>query len=180
MIILKNARLFDGWSADCPESVSVLIEGDTIREVSLSPLAATGATVIDIGGRTLMPGLIDAHFHSYGSHVRLGTMNDVGETYRAAHAVRVLGHALDCGFTTVRDIGGGDYELSRTIKDGLIRAPRFLYAGKIITMTGGHGDLRDRHESQHSQGYCTCGDVNALNVIADGVDECLKAVREQL
>lgn len=180
MIIFKNARLFDGWSADCPEGASVLVEGGTIREVSLSPLNAANATVIDVGGRTLMPGLIDAHFHAYGSHVRLDTMNISGETYRAAHAVRVLGHALDCGFTTIRDIGGGDYELWRTIEDGLIRAPRFLYAGKIISMTGGHGDLRARHESHHTQGYCTCGDTNALNVIADGVDECLKAVREQL
>lgn len=179
-IVFQNARLFDGWNGDCPEGMSVLVEAGTIREVSSSPLNSSKAQIIDVGGRTLMPGLIDAHFHAYGSHVRLDQMDASGQTYRAAHAVRVLGHALDCGFTTVRDIGGGDYELWRAIEDGLVRAPRFFYAGKIISMTGGHGDLRQRHESRHTQGYCSCGDFNSMSVIADGVDECLKAVREQL
>src|SRR3546814_14044058 len=61
-------------------------------------------------------------------------------------AARMLGHALDCGFTTVRDIGGGDWSLWRAIEDRLLRAPRFFYAGKILSMTGGHGDLRQMGE----------------------------------
>src|SRR6185436_13332378 len=103
-----------------------------------------------------------------------------GEPYRTAHAMRMLGFALDCGFTTVRDIGGGDFSLGQAINDGLIRAPRFFYAGKVLTMTGGHGDFRQMSESRHTHGYCSCSSYNSISVVADGVDECLKAVREEL
>jgi imidazolonepropionase-like amidohydrolase len=179
-LLLTNARLFDGVNAECADGVSVLIEDDVIREVSDQPIKASTARVIDVGGRTLMPGLIDAHVHVYGSDVSPQRVDSAGEPYRTAHAARMLGHALDCGFTTVRDIGGGDHSLWRAIEDGLIRAPRFLYAGKIISMTGGHGDFRQMTESRHSHGYCSCGDFNSVCVIADGVDACIKATREEL
>jgi imidazolonepropionase-like amidohydrolase len=91
----------------------------------------------------------------------------------------MLGHALDCGFTTVRDIGGGDYGLWRAIEDKLIRAPRFLYSGKVISMTGGHGDFRPMSVDT-SHGLCACGGHNCLSVVADGVEECIRATREQL
>jgi imidazolonepropionase-like amidohydrolase len=179
--LFKNARVFDGLSGDCPEGMYVLVENGLIREVSGKPVQVTGDTrTIDVAGRTLMPGLIDAHIHAYFSDMNWQRTDSAGEAYRTAHAVRKLGFALDCGFTTVRDIGGGDYGLWRAIEDRLIRAPRFLYAGKMISMTGGHGDTRLMNDSHHSQGYCSCGAANALNVVADGVDECVKAVREEL
>jgi imidazolonepropionase-like amidohydrolase len=178
--LFKNARVFDGTSADCRSGMQVLIESGHIREVSEKPLKAEDARVIDVAGRTLMPGLIDAHTHAYASDVSVQKVDYAGEPYRTAHASRMLGFALDCGFTTVRDIGGGDYSLARAIEDKLIRAPRFFYAGKIISMTGGHGDFRQMNESRHSHGYCSCGDFNTLCVIADGVDECIKATREEL
>jgi imidazolonepropionase-like amidohydrolase len=159
----------------------VLIENGVIREVSERPIrAATDAHTIQVAGRTLMPGLIDAHIHAYFSHVNWQKMDAAGEAYRTAHAIRMLGFALNCGFTTVRDIGGGDYGLWRAIEDRLIPAPRFLYAGKTISMTGGHGDSRLMNESHHQQGYCSCGDANALSVVADGVDACIRAAREEL
>ena len=97
-----------------------------------------------------MPGLIDAHMHAYCSDViDAEGRGDRREPYRTAHAVRMLGHALDCGFTTVRDIGGGDYSLARAIADGLVRAPRFFYAGKVLSMTGGHGDFRPLEQKSH-------------------------------
>jgi imidazolonepropionase-like amidohydrolase len=179
-LLLTNARLFDGVHAECAEGMGVLIEDDAIREVSDKPIKASAARVIDVGGRTLMPGLIDAHIHAVASDVSVQRVDSAGEPYRTAHAARMLGHALDCGFTTVRDIGGGDHSLWRAIEDGLIRAPRFLYAGKIISMTGGHGDFRQMTESRHNHGYCSCGDFNSICVIADGVDECIKATREEL
>ena len=74
----------------------------------------------DVGGRTLMPGLIDAHIHAFASDVAVQRIEAFGETYRTAHAVRMLGHALSCGFTTVRDIGGGNYSLYlRATQDAL-------------------------------------------------------------
>jgi imidazolonepropionase-like amidohydrolase len=179
-IVLENARIFDGTNGECPEGMSVVIEGERIREISDRPVALDGIRRIDLGGRTLMPGLIDLHIHAYASHVNFQRVDAAGEPYRTAHAARMLGHALDCGFTTVRDIGGGDWSLWRSIEDGLIRAPRFFYAGKVISMTGGHGDFRLMGESQHTHGYCSCGvNANSICVVADGVDECIKAVREE-
>jgi imidazolonepropionase-like amidohydrolase len=118
--------------------------------------------------------------HAYASDVSVQKIEALGEPYRTAHAVRMLGHALDCGFTTVRDIGGGDYSLAKAIADGLVRAPRFFYAGKILSMTGGHGDLRQIEERPHAHTMCACGTVNSFATIADGVDACLRAAREEL
>jgi imidazolonepropionase-like amidohydrolase len=180
MIILENARVFDGVNGECAEGMSVVVEGDLIREVSDLPVALGEARRIDLGGRTLMPGLIDLHTHAYASDMSVKRADGAGEPYRTAHAVRMLGHALDSGFTTLRDIGGGDWSLAQALRDGLIRGPRYFYAGKILSMTGGHGDFRGPNESHHNQGYCSCGgDMNTLCVIADGVDDCLRAVREQ-
>lgn len=181
MIIFENARVFDGFSPDCAEGVSVAVENGLIREISSGLISSDDAQRIDLGGKTLMPGLIDLHIHAYSSDVDVAKVDRAGEPYRTAHAVRMLEHALNCGFTSVRDIGGGDYSLASAIEAGLIRAPRFFYAGKILTMTGGHGDFRGRHESQHTHGgYCACGDFNALAIVADGEVECIKAVRDQL
>ena len=179
-ILIRNARVFDGESADCPEGMQVMIEQGLIVEVTPRPVDIADARVIDAGGRTLMPGLIDAHVHAYGSDVNAARIDQAGDPYRTAYAVRMLGFALDCGFTTVRDIGGGDFSLWRAIEDRLIRAPRFFYAGKVLSMTGGHGDLRQMSERHHTSGYCSCGDYNTVAVIADGVDACIKAAREEL
>jgi imidazolonepropionase-like amidohydrolase len=180
-IVLQNARVFDGVSAECREGMSVRIEAGMIREVTEGAIAIPPeALVIDVGGRTLMPGLIDAHVHAYFSDVNWQRTDSAGEAYRTAHAVRMLEFALKCGFTTVRDVGGGDYGLSQAIKDGLFQAPRFFYVGKILSMTGGHGDSRLPSESDHTQGYCTCGEANTLSVVVDGVDRCVTAAREQL
>ena len=179
-ILLKNARVFDGVHADCAEGMQVLIEADEIKEVSSKPIKCADAHVIDLQGYTLMPGMIDAHIHAYASDVAVQRIDAAGDPYRTAHAIRMLGFALDCGFTTVRDIGGGDWSLWRAIEDRLIRAPRFLYAGKIVSMTGGHGDFRQMSESRHNHGYCSCGDFNTLAVVADGVEEVIKATREEL
>ncbi|MFC5676943.1 metal-dependent hydrolase family protein [Aeromicrobium endophyticum] len=179
-IILENARVFDGVSEECPDGMSVLVEGGTIREVSDRPIRADDVRRIDVAGKTLMPGLIDMHVHSYFSDLDPRVLNDRDAPYRTAYAIKKLGHALDSGFTTVRDIGGGDYPLAAAIADGLVRAPRFFYAGKILSMTGGHVDYRTPNEKHHTHGYCSCDAMNWAGVIADGVDECIKAAREEL
>src|SRR5690242_9800257 len=125
-IVLENARIFDGLSADCATGMSVLIEGDKIREVTDRPIQANGAQRIDLA------------IHAYVSDLNAQVTDRRDAPYRTAHAIRLLGHALDCGFTTVRDIGGGDYSLASALADKLIRGPRFFYAGKVLSMTGGH------------------------------------------
>jgi imidazolonepropionase-like amidohydrolase len=179
-ILFKNARVFDGVNQDCQEGMQVLVEGDRIREVSATPIKSSDAQVIDVAGRTLMPGLIDAHIHAYASDVNIHKVDHSGAPYRTAHAIRMLRFALESGFTTVRDVGGGDWSLARAIDERLLVAPRFLYAGKGLSMTGGHGDFRERGESEHEHGYCSCGHSQSLTVVADGLDECIKAAREEL
>jgi imidazolonepropionase-like amidohydrolase len=179
-LLFKNARIFDGTNAECSEGMYLRVSDGLIQEVSQKPITAKDARVIDLGGRTLMPGLIDAHMHAYCSDVSMQRIEAMGEPYRTAHAVRMLGHALDCGFTTVRDIGGGDYSLAKAIADGLVRAPRFFYAGKVLSMTGGHGDFRPLEQKSHHHELCSCGIVNWACRVADGVDACIQAARDEL
>jgi imidazolonepropionase-like amidohydrolase len=180
MILLENARIFDGLNGECAEGMSVLLEDGLIREVSDRPIRADDAQRLDVAGKTLMPGLIDLHIHAYFSDLNAKVVDGRDAPYRTAHAVKKLGHALDCGFTTVRDIGGGDYPLAAALADGLIRGPRFFYAGKVLSMTGGHVDYRTPTEMHHTHGYCSCGSMNWGGVVVDGVDECIKAAREEL
>jgi imidazolonepropionase-like amidohydrolase len=180
LTIFENARVFDGASEDCPEGMSVVVEDGAIREVSDRAITSADARRIDVAGRTLMPGLIDVHVHAYASSTNLGLVEASGEAYNTAHAARMLGHALDCGFTTVRDCGGGNFSLARAAREGIIRAPRFYYAGKMLGMTGGHGDFRPMQVSRHEHGLCQCSAFGLFSVIADGVDECVKAAREEL
>ena len=179
-LIFKNARVFDGTNAECAEGMCLRVSDGLIQEVSSRPITDKNARVIDVGGRTLMPGLIDAHTHAYCSDVSMQKVEAMGEPYRTAHAVRMLGHALDCGFTTLRDIGGGDYSLAKAIADGLVRAPRFFYAGKVLSMTGGHGDFRPLEQRSHHHELCSCGIVNWACRVADGVDACIQSARDEL
>ena len=179
-LLFRNARVFDGTNADCAEGMSVRVADGLIQEVEAGPLkSGDGVQVIAAGGRTLMPGLIDAHVHVFTSDVSLAKVDGIGEAYRTAHAIRMLRHALACGFTTVRDVGGGNHSLSRALTDGLFEGPRFFYTGKVLSMTGGHGDYRPTEEPPSVCG-CAGSASNSLCVVADGVDECLKAVREEL
>lgn len=181
-ILFTRARIFDGTSADCPDGMNLLVADGLIQEISAAPIRAPDARVIDVAGRTLMPGLIDAHIHAFGSDVVAQRVEALGEAYRAAYAVRMLQHALRCGFTTVRDVGGGSHSLARALADRLFAGPRYFYSGKALTMTGGHGDFRPLEERPRYGAVCGCAGsgFNAFAVVADGVDECLKAVREEL
>jgi len=176
-ILFHNARLFDGETDHLREDVSVLVEGGRIREVSERVIAGTSAERIDLRGRTLMPGLIDAHFHAYATQLDLGK---AGETPRSLHALEahiLLESALARGFTTVRDAAGADYGLARATERGLIKGPRLFYAGRAITQTGGHGDVRG--PAVESIETCACAS-NTMSWVADGPDEVRKAAREEL
>ena len=118
-LLITHARIFDGTSADCAEDMNLLVADGLIQQISAQPIAAPNARLIDAGGRTLMPGLIDCHVHAFASDVSMQKVEALGEAYRTAHAVRMLQHALHCGFTTVRDIGGGNYSLYRALADRL-------------------------------------------------------------
>src|ERR1700744_4951084 len=125
-LLFKNARIFNGVDESCPEGMFVLVADGKIQEISDVRPNVADAQLIDVAGRTLMPGMIDAHVHAFASDVSVHKVEALGEAYRTAHAARMLTHALNCGFTTVRDVGGRNYSLYRALADGLIQGPRFL------------------------------------------------------
>jgi imidazolonepropionase-like amidohydrolase len=173
----EHARVFDGESSELREPLYVLVEGNLIKEVSDRPIAAASAQRIDCRGKTLMPGLIDCHVHIYLESLKL-PLPEPPITYRAQYARNFLTHILACGFTTVRDVAGGDHGMAMALKSRFLAGPRFRYGGLCLTQTGGHGDLRDM--SQESS-YLSCGaERNVFAIRADGVDECIKVTREEL
>ncbi len=156
----------------------ILVEGDRIREVSDKPIRSAAAEVVDCGGRTLMPGLIDSHVHAVLSEVVIRNLEQIPLTLMTARAADLLKRMLDRGFTTVRDTGGADWGLKEGVDKGLIPGPRLFIAGKAIGPTGGHSDGRRRTELKIR---CHC--CNALSFsmgIADGTSEVRKAVREEM
>ncbi len=176
-VLFENATVFDGLSPETPDGMFVLVEGNRIREVSDRPIRADGADRIDCSGKTLMPGLIDNHVHIYGESLKIQPP-EPPITYRAQYAQKFLTHILACGFTSVRDVGGGDHGMAMALRDGFLNGPRFFYGGVFLTQTGGHGDMRPAHQGPD---LCGCGSLrNSFSVVADGVDECIKAVREEL
>jgi imidazolonepropionase-like amidohydrolase len=177
LVLFTNARVFDGERAECPEHLSVLVEGERIKEISETAIHCEGAQVIDLRGRTLMPGLIDAHVHVYGSEIEDRLLETRNMAYNALYARQMLEHALRCGFTTVRDVGGGDLAIASAISNGLIEGPRFLYAGRMLSMTGGHADPRPAH---YTHDMCSCGLLNHFYHVVDGEDACRRAAREEL
>ncbi|GAA5087359.1 imidazolonepropionase-like amidohydrolase [Thermocatellispora tengchongensis] len=168
-LTIVNAQVFDGESADLLDG-PVHIEGDRIVSVGDAPGDAD--EVIDARGGTVIPGLIDAHCHAYGIGLGLLEIESTPLSYVALSGARRLGAALARGFTTVRDVAGGDPGLARAIAEGMIPAPRYLYTGPALTQTGGHGDPRPGDSD-------LCGCWAHTGEIVDGVDPLRRAVRER-
>jgi len=177
-ILFENARLLDPRRDDLQDGVWVLVEGDTIREVSPRPIAASRARVVDCGGRTLMPGLIDCHAHVYLSEVNIRYLESVPLTLMTARGAASMRAMLDRGFTTVRDTGGADWGLREAVTRGLLPGPRLFIAGRAIGPTGGHSDARRRTDPGLG---CKCSNAMTFCLeIADGPESVRAAAREQL
>jgi imidazolonepropionase-like amidohydrolase len=172
-----NARIFDGVQSEYLDDSVVVVEGDRIVAVDRASGLSTNGDVVDVGGKTLMPGLIDAHCHVLGASLKVTDVETQPLTYVAGYASKMLGHALDCGFTTVRDVGGGDAGIARAVADRLIRGPRIFFAGRALSMTGGHGDFRDPFSEV---GACGCSAEGRVAIVVDGEDAVRAAAREEL
>ena len=178
LVLFRNAKLLDSTKADLADGMSVLIEGDRIREVSSGPIKAAHAMVVDCGGRTLMPGLIDCHVHVFLSEVNIRALESVPLTLMTARAAGLMRAMLDRGFTTVRDTGGADWGIREAVALGHLAGPRLFIAGRAIGQTSGHSDARRRTDAGPS---CPCCNAMVFTLaIADGASEVRKAVREQL
>ncbi|WP_019594732.1 amidohydrolase family protein [Thioalkalivibrio sp. ALM2T] len=180
-LLLTRLRLFDGETLRMRDDVNILIEGDRIVALPLLDQRPENAQVIDCGGRAVIPGLIDAHWHSTLAGVsQMAAMTaDVGFLHLMAG--REAGSTLMRGFTTVRDVGGPAFGLKMAIDRGVVTGPRIFPSGAMISQTSGHGDFRQIHELPRMPGTPAGQmETNGVAAIADGVDEVLRRTREQL
>lgn len=177
-IRFENCDLFDGVSDEIRRGVHVLVADGTIAEVSETAAASQAEVVLDATGRTLMPGLIDAHVHITAASPNLAELEAMPVSYVSHWTARLLSRMLDRGFTTVRDVGGGDAGHRRAQEEGLIRGPRLSVSGKALGQTGGHTDFRGtaRTDPGDMQRRFTSG----LGRVVDGVPACLMAARDEL
>jgi len=176
-MLFRNANLvLDGYS-ELQGSFEVLVKGDRIASVSRTTIEVDDANVIDVGGKTLMPGLIDAHAHITGLSLSPRNASYPAPEIMAAAASYLHASLMD-GFTSIREAGGADRGIARLLADGKIQGPRLFYSGRALTQTGGGADFRTLDEVDNS-----CGELaphSVMSVIADGVDNVRRAAREEL
>jgi imidazolonepropionase-like amidohydrolase len=174
--LFTGGRVLDPERGEVAEGAEVLVEGDRIKEVSDGRIRSAAATRIDLAGRVLMPGLIDAHVHVIASLVDIGANAALPSSLTALRAARTMNGMLRRGFTTVRDVGGADHGLVRAVQEGLIDGPRLVIAGKALGQTGGHTDFRGRSDDR----WTFDDRLGALGRICDGVDAVRRAAREEI
>ena len=176
-LVFQNATLLDVRAGELRPG-AVRVEADRIVEVSDHPIRHGGVRELDLQGRVLMPGLIDAHVHAVITTMNLAALEQRPLTLVAQEARQVLEGMLRRGFTTVRDAGGADWGLAEAVDRGLIRGPRLFFSGRVLSQTGGHGDFRSRASDDD---LCACRiHTSGFSHVADGVDAVRKAAREEL
>jgi imidazolonepropionase-like amidohydrolase len=180
--LFQNVRIFDGRSDKLSNPSNVLVRGNTIETISAQPIPADSqadTVIIDGGGRTLMPGLIDNHWHA--TLIRVTPAESFGDvSYNSLLAGAEATDTLMRGFTTVRDLGGPVFGLKRAIDEGIIPGPRIYPSGAVITVTSGHGDFRDPTDLPRRKGVLARMEMLGGAMVADSPDEVRTRVREQL
>src|SRR5215467_12574660 len=184
VVLFQNVRVFDGKSGILSGPSNVLVRGNKIERIYTAPIPTDRSAktqIIEGGGRTLMPGLIDAHWHAMliRSNPAQAIAGDAGYNNIAAGVEAT--DTLMRGFTTVRDVGGPVFGLKTAIDTGLIAGPRIYPSGAVISVTSGHGDFRQLSELPRTIG----GPLSRMeqigaSMIADSPDEVRVRVREQL
>lgn len=182
VVLFQNVRVFDGTSREASTPCNVRVEGNVITKISTNGAGSHGgAQVVSGGGRVLMPGLIDAHWHALLCSLSPQELLMADVSYIHLVAGREAGRTLMRGFTTVRDVGGPSFGLKRAIDEGKLLGPRIFPSGAMISQTSGHGDFRPRQLIPSQPMQCLCqSDASGMTAIADGVPSVLRVVREQL
>ncbi|WP_409517123.1 amidohydrolase family protein [Ensifer sp.] len=179
-VLFENIRIFDGKGATSLSAPShVLVRGNRIARISTEPVEADGALRIAGNGRTLMPGLIDAHWHAMLARATPAeSFGDVG--FNNLVAADEAKDTLMRGFTTVRDVGGPVFGLKRAIDTGIVVGPRIYPSGAMITVTSGHGDFRQMSDLPRAiGGPFTRMEVVGGSIVVDSPDEVRLRAREQ-
>ncbi|MEE4119595.1 MAG: amidohydrolase family protein [Paracoccaceae bacterium] len=179
-LLLTNLRFFDGTTLAMQEGRDILIEGGRIAALPAAGQGPEEAERIDCGGRAVIPGLIDAHWHSTLVAVTQtqAMAADIGFVHLMAG--REAGATLMRGFTTVRDTGGPAFGLQLAIDRGALPGPRIFPSGAMISQTSGHGDFRLLNELPRADGDLAHAERTGVAALADGRAEVLRRTREQL
>jgi imidazolonepropionase-like amidohydrolase len=181
--LFQNVRIFDGKNATLSASSNVLIRGNKIESISIQPIAVdrrADTRIIDAGGHTLMPGLIDNHWHAMLARATPAqAFGDVG--FNNLTAGDEATDTLMRGFTTIRDVGGPVFGLKLAIDEGIVKGPRIYPSGAMITVTSGHGDFRQLTDLPRTiGGMLTRMEQVGGAIVADSPDEVRVRAREQL
>jgi imidazolonepropionase-like amidohydrolase len=182
--LFQNVRIFDGRSSALSAPANVLVKGGILERISASPIAVdanANVRIIAAGGRVLMPGLIDAHWHAFMAAAPQMVLMNADPNYLQLLAARQAEATLMRGFTTVRDLGGPVFGLKRAIDEGVTIGPRIYPSGAFISQTSGHGDFRFSFELPRVLGGpLSHSEVEGIAAIADSPDEVRVRAREQL
>jgi len=177
--LFKNVRVFDGKSASLSAPTAVLVRGNKIAAIG-AEVQSAGATVIDGGGRTLMPGLIDAHTHLMFASLPQAAILTSDIEFVTLAAGKAASEMLLRGYTSVRDLGGPVFGLKRAIDMGLVNGPRVWPSGAMISQSGGHGDFRLPTELPAAPDAFSYPERLGAAMIADDAATVRKRAREQL
>ena len=177
--LFQNVRIFDGNGLDLSPPSNLLVRGNTIERISVDPIDA-GTTVRTIagGGRVLIPGLIDAHWHAFMAGTPQPVLMSAEPSYLHLRAAQQAEATLMRGFTTIRDLGGPTFAFKQAIDSGIIPGPRIFPSGAMITTTSGHGDLRMPFELPRDGERLSLGERMGGMAIADDAGELRRDCRQ--
>jgi imidazolonepropionase-like amidohydrolase len=182
-VLFENVRIFDGKSKALSAPSYVLVSGNKIEKISSLPIPVNRSAdtrIIAGGGRTLMPGMIDAHAHVMFATLPQAAVMTSDVSFITVNAVKAANDMLMRGFTSIRDVGGPTFSLKRGIDLGMVAGPRIWPAGAFVSQSGGHGDFRMPNELPATPGSMSFSERAGAAAIADSPDAVRLRVREQL
>jgi imidazolonepropionase-like amidohydrolase len=183
-VLFANVRIFDGKNGQLSGASNVLVRGNRIEKISADSIPtdrSANTKIVDGGGRTLMPGLIDNHAHMAMSVVPLALALTADSNYTMLRQGKAAGEMLLRGFTSVRDVAGPSFGLKRAIDEDVLPGPRIWPSGAAISQTSGHGDYRSSQDLPRMPGDpAHLTERRGFAALADGVPEVLRRTREQL